>query len=483
MTTRPGARWARWENPHIGPPCPGGKTNNQMKKNTYIIVFLLLSVNISGQQVKIRLQGEWGEGIEMLLNVNYGIGAYPLCKDRGPILHCTLPDSLEMAVLGLGIFKGGEKVFERKLLYSGTDLALSLKAEGQGIEDIWQKPGLNKEYGAFKRYRDSIGQRMKVLTGLYTVLLDTVSGFHTKVRDALDLQKTSYTAYTSGLMKGHTKDAFGSYVKNAALYFPRPGTAQGEMAEETPGHFFEVYEPLDPLVLHSPLYKSKLEEYLRLIETSASMGDGTYDNEKLISALDKYLTLLTANENILDQTTQALWDKYHHQSMDIVAQHLDENWIAAQCRSGDNALLQERLMAYKRLADGMPAPDITFEAPGTEARPLSSLWAYEGQEVVLVFWASWCPHCEEMLPKAESYLDGKKGVQVIAIGLDEDEQAWGDAKKNYGEWMHIRAAEGWESPEARDYAIYATPTFYVIDEKSEILGKANNLAELKKLVP
>jgi peroxiredoxin len=64
---------------------------------------------------------------------------------------------------------------------------------------------------------------------------------------------------------------------------------------------------------------------------------------------------------------------------------------------------------------GKPAPpldieEILGEDPGT----LASL---KGKVVVLVFWATWCPHCRKHMPKLEQqWVRWKdKGVQVIAV--------------------------------------------------------------------
>jgi peroxiredoxin/outer membrane protein assembly factor BamD (BamD/ComL family) len=64
---------------------------------------------------------------------------------------------------------------------------------------------------------------------------------------------------------------------------------------------------------------------------------------------------------------------------------------------------------------GKPAPPIGYtevigEAPGT-------IESYDGKVVVLVFWATWCPHCRKEMPKLEEQWARwqKDGVQVIAV--------------------------------------------------------------------
>lgn len=72
---------------------------------------------------------------------------------------------------------------------------------------------------------------------------------------------------------------------------------------------------------------------------------------------------------------------------------------------------------------------------------------------------------------------------IIAIALDEYEEDWSLAKANYPSFNHIRAKEKWNNKIVEDYGIYASPTFYVLDDSHRILGKAKNLVELKELLP
>lgn len=46
--------------------------------------------------------------------------------------------------------------------------------------------------------------------------------------------------------------------------------------------------------------------------------------------------------------------------------------------------------------------------------------------VLLVFWASWCPHCVQEIPRLKMVLEQLKDkkIAVVFISLDEEESAW-----------------------------------------------------------
>jgi len=182
------------------------------------------------------------------------------------------------------------------------------------------------------------------------------------------------------------------------------------------------------------------------------------------------------NENLIDESLTYIWDKIHNLGLDKVAEHLDVNYLARQCDAEDNLDLQKRLEAYERLSIGKEAPEITW----TRGAELNKLSAQNSDHLLIIFWASWCGHCEIVLPEIHQYLLGNDKLLVVTIALDEDEQLWKKSAENYPGWTHIRAAEKWENEFVEDYAVYATPTMFLLDSQRKILAKPITFKQFKK---
>ena len=70
---------------------------------------------------------------------------------------------------------------------------------------------------------------------------------------------------------------------------------------------------------------------------------------------------------------------------------------------------------------GNPNNDFEFNLPDLQGKT-HRLEDYQGQILVLNFWATWCPPCLQEVPKLNELYEGYKdrGVQVVGIALDKD---------------------------------------------------------------
>ena len=113
---------------------------------------------------------------------------------------------------------------------------------------------------------------------------------------------------------------------------------------------------------------------------------------------------------------------------------------------------------------GQAAPDITVTAASGQKVTLSSL---RGKPVVLNFWASWCPPCQNEMPDYESlyqtYGDDAAFVMVDCVGMRSETVETGKAflkEKGYT----FPAYFDTDQSAATAYGLTSIPRSYYIDK-------------------
>lgn len=116
---------------------------------------------------------------------------------------------------------------------------------------------------------------------------------------------------------------------------------------------------------------------------------------------------------------------------------------------------------------GSNAPEFTVQ----DSDRTVDLNQFHGQIIVLNFWATWCPPCVEEMPSlVEMQRHMKtKGVTVLAVSIDVDENAYRAFLKQHGvDLLTVR------DPAQKTPALYGThgwPETFIIDRNGMIRRK------------
>ena len=116
---------------------------------------------------------------------------------------------------------------------------------------------------------------------------------------------------------------------------------------------------------------------------------------------------------------------------------------------------------------GSNAPEFTVQ----DSDRTVDLNQFHGQIVVLNFWATWCPPCVEEMPSLvvmQRHMKAK-GVTVLAVSIDVDENAYRAFLKQHGvDLLTVR------DPAQKTPALYGThgwPETFIIDRNGMIRRK------------
>jgi peroxiredoxin len=100
-----------------------------------------------------------------------------------------------------------------------------------------------------------------------------------------------------------------------------------------------------------------------------------------------------------------------------------------------------------------------------------TLSQFRGKTVVLKFWATWCPPCVEEMPSLVQMQQklGSNGVEVVAVSIDDDEQAYRQFLKDHK--VTLTTIRDPQKASANLYGTSKWPETYIIDRDGIVRRK------------
>jgi thiol-disulfide isomerase/thioredoxin len=199
-------------------------------------------------------------------------------------------------------------------------------------------------------------------------------------------------------------------------------------------------------------------------------------------SIDAMLVNLTNDEKKFNEVTNYLFDLLEKHSLFQASEYLALK-VLNEVTCNINSDLAKQLESYRAMKKGNIAPEIDFGnksfVNGLPQNQFSNLTSINSPYTLVVFGASWCPKCSNELPKLlQNYERWKNlGLEVVYISLDTESNAFEQAVKTYP-FFAFCDFKKWDSPVVNDYFVSGTPTFYLLNNKREILLKPISISQM-----
>lgn len=400
-----------------------------------------------------------------------------LTTDQQGAFDVILPDDLPIGMYRLMTESG--LMFD--LIFNHEDIAF--KTTGFQTDDQIQivQSIENQLYYKYLNIKLNNQQKINILTPTLNYYPKSDS-FYTVLKTQLIHLYAQIEAVSNWVVQTHPGTLAAHFIRFDRPQLPDFDLNQEEQQSALKANFFKGVDFNDTLLLRSGLLTSKIVSYLSLYQKK---GMNQQEVEKAFTqAVDTLLQKTLVNESIYEYTLNYLVRGFDQFGFEHLLEHIAQ--VQQLDRFPGHSLkkqaLKAKLAAIVRLADGRFAPDFTARDLQGHRIKLSKIKA---DKTLLVFWASWCPHCTASLPKLKKYYNPEhpERLQIIAVSVDTDLKAVTKAiKQEHYPWINIAQLKGWDGPIAQAYDVSATPTFFLLDKDKKIIAKPRSIEMLDQIL-
>ena len=240
-------------------------------------------------------------------------------------------------------------------------------------------------------------------------------------------------------------------------------------------NFFNHIDFSNEALINSSFLVDRVKDYVFYLNYS----ENTETQKELYKTA--IATVFTKVENIIfkKNVIEFLIDQFEQTKNLEIIDFLFENYYNKLPKPLQNATYKNEKLKLLATEVGRIAPNFSWKEKGKTFQ-LSTLKGVKNY--VLVFWSTSCSHCLKEIPELHNFSQDKKDIKVVAFAMEKNNLSWSSLKITLPNWHHVLGLNKWENKTARTYNIYATPTYFVLDENKKIIAKPNNLEELKTIL-
>lgn len=270
-------------------------------------------------------------------------------------------------------------------------------------------------------------------------------------------------------------------IASSHVILPQELLSASEKAKYVQTHFFDYINFADTSLFATSIFTDACIDFLK---TYSNQYQSSKNNSVFKQAVDTIFSKTIAYPETFDFITDYLINGFETMGASEIVQYISELYLSQKsCKQSETpTTLQEKALNNTELAVGKPIP--SFSIIDSKNNTYSDK-EIANQQSVIIFWASWCPHCTQMLPKIMAdYGKSKKLYSLYTISLDENIETWKTFISLYPDFAKASNScdgKSWESPTIKSFHIYATPSIFIVKD-GKIVGKPLDFEGYKKML-
>ncbi|MCL4549363.1 MAG: redoxin domain-containing protein [Bacteroidetes bacterium] len=422
----------------------------ELKINRFIGKVFLLS--LSGEKTSLVDSASWNNGKYFFPNRNLAKGIYRLSFDKSKWLNFVY-DNEDVSIMTTA--------------NSVIDSLKIVKSESNKLFYNFLK--LNKTY--------------KTKTELLRFILANYpkdDKFCTETQVRLNELQNEYVEFVNVTSQNKPNSFIAKYVRSSQLPILDLSIPLDKQLAYLKSNALNNVNFNDASLINSDVFTNKTIEYLTYFRNPQLPKELV--EKEFMSAADSILNKARVNQLVYQQIAEYLIEGFKQFSFDEALDYVLKNYVLKDDLCLDTkteGMIKRRIEQAKRFKVGNVVPNILLQETNGKQIELNKI---NSEKILILFYASWCPHCQELLPKLNELKKKQANdkFEIFAISLDTKKEDWiVFAKNNCDSFINVSDLKGWDGKAVNDYFVYATPTMFLVDKQLRIISIPARLTDLE----
>ena len=336
---------------------------------------------------------------------------------------------------------------------------------------------LNTDWNAYNIFKDQVLKSMEMLKPILRNY-DKETEFYNTAKNEYNSLQDKFISFTDSLM---THDNYASKLIKVDRFLPlNLDDDLDKQRDYLIVNFFNDVDFNDLSLIPTNVIANKTLDFLSILQTPEQDHDQRIMS--LILGIDNVLHRATVNYEMYKYLFQFLIEGFNELGYEDIVDYMSRVPYSEEvdCTEEQYNELLSIVEFNSRVRLGSIAENISGKTIFNEDFDMYSI---DNDFTIVYFWSYTCDHCRYTLKHLRNFLDENNNFSLVAVSVKGDLRKIKNlVKKEKIDGYFYHDGLEWDSPVISDYAVTATPTFFLLDKDKKIIYKPFDFKELDDFV-